>query len=159
MKSATSSPNARPWTLGKGRPIGTAEVPPIRSAVHGFLWYCMGRHGSQRFFEIKQWILKMTAVHLSQPHHVVADFLPLTSSGILAPWKKETGDPIGSPAPSPVVWRNASRTAFTPYPGSRPRTTRRPHDRRGYAVSVDEQQRNRRSTRLSPGNRTYPDLI
>src|ERR1700746_768438 len=45
MKSATSSPNARPWTLGKGRPIGTAEVPPIRSArpwvdvvSHGIIW-------------------------------------------------------------------------------------------------------------------------
>src|SRR3974377_1394915 len=45
MKSATSSPNARPWTLGKGRPIGTAEVPPIRSVrpwvyvvLHGMSW-------------------------------------------------------------------------------------------------------------------------
>ena len=49
---------------------------------------------------------------------------------------------------------------FTPYPGSRPRSTAcRPHDRRRYAVCFDKQQRIWRSTRLSPGNRTYPDSI
>jgi hypothetical protein len=29
MNSATSSPNARPRTLGKGRPMDAAEVPPV----------------------------------------------------------------------------------------------------------------------------------
>jgi hypothetical protein len=44
--------------------------------------------------------------------------------------------------------------------GSRPRNTpRRPHDWRPYAVCCERQPRNRRSTRLSPGNSTYPDLI
>jgi hypothetical protein len=43
---------------------------------------------------------------------------------------KGTGDPMGSPAPSPLVWRDASRTPrFSPFPGSRPRNTAsRPHD-------------------------------
>src|SRR6516164_8424553 len=58
MKSATSSPNARPWTLGKGRPIGTAEVPPIRSArpwvyvvLHGIGWESIVFRNKTRDFE------------------------------------------------------------------------------------------------------------
>src|SRR6516165_725765 len=58
MKSATSSPNARPWTLGKGRPIGTAEVPPIRSArpwvyvvLHGIEWESIVFRKKTRDFE------------------------------------------------------------------------------------------------------------
>jgi hypothetical protein len=39
---STSSPNAHPWTLGKGRPIGTAEFPPIGNARP---WVGMGYHG------------------------------------------------------------------------------------------------------------------
>jgi hypothetical protein len=46
---STFSPNAHPWTLGKGRPIGTAEFPPIGNArpwvgmgYHGPLWASMG---------------------------------------------------------------------------------------------------------------------
>ena len=47
-----------------------------------------------------------------------------------------------------------------PISGSRPRNTaRRPHNQRGYAVCFDMQLRIPRSTRLSPGNSTYPDLI
>jgi hypothetical protein len=47
--NSTSSPNARPWTLGKGRPIGTAEFPPVGNArpwvgmgYHGIIWASMG---------------------------------------------------------------------------------------------------------------------
>src|SRR5947207_3453252 len=39
---STFSPNAHPWTLGKGRPIGTAEFPPIGNARP---WVGMGYHG------------------------------------------------------------------------------------------------------------------
>src|ERR1700755_2223714 len=39
---STSSPNARPWTLGKGRPIGIAEFPPVGGARP---WVTMGYHG------------------------------------------------------------------------------------------------------------------
>ena len=45
------------------------------------------------------------------------------------PSEKGTGDPIGSPAPSPFsVVRRLAYPRFTPYPGSRPRQTAyRPH--------------------------------
>jgi hypothetical protein len=79
MKSATSSPNARPWTLGKGRPIGTAEVPPIRSArpwvgvvSHGISWVSI-------VFRNKTVDFEMAVVCQFQPHHLVADLLLLTS--------------------------------------------------------------------------------
>src|SRR5205823_6336568 len=70
MNSATSSPNAHPWTLGKGRPIGPVEVPPIGSRpVQGWIWYDMVFHGCQRVIEIMLQISKMTVVHLSS--HII----------------------------------------------------------------------------------------
>ena len=33
--NSTSSPNALPWTLGKGRPIGVAEIPPSATPQGG----------------------------------------------------------------------------------------------------------------------------
>src|SRR5271166_1296697 len=45
--------------------------------------------------------------------------------------QKGTGDPIGSPAPSPVMWRDASRTpASLPILGHGRETLRRPHNRK-----------------------------
>src|SRR6266446_5335839 len=83
MNSATFSPNAHPWTLGKGRPKGPVEVPPIGSGpVQGWIWYDMVFHGCQWAFEIMPHISKMNVVHLFQPHHLGADFPSLTSDGI-----------------------------------------------------------------------------
>jgi hypothetical protein len=39
---STSSPNAHPWTLSKGRLIGFAEFPPVGNARP---WVGMGYHG------------------------------------------------------------------------------------------------------------------
>jgi len=80
MKSATSSPNARPWTLGKGRPIGTAEVPPICSArpwvivvSHGIIWESTVFRNKTVNFE--------RDCGLSTPTHHLVAHLPLITSG------------------------------------------------------------------------------
>src|SRR6516165_3601574 len=57
------------------------------------------------------------------------------------------------------VARRLAYPRLTSYPGSRPRNTASTTQSESYAVCFDKQQRIWRSTRLSPGNRTYPDSI
>src|SRR6516162_6568766 len=122
MKSATSSPNARPWTLGKGRPRGTAEVPPIRSArpwvdvvSHGISWVSiLFRNKTVNFGNDRG---------LSVPtHHLVADLLLFTSRREYARDRSSRG------ASSRVGHLTLLRIAAPrpiPYPRSAPCSVRR----------------------------------
>jgi hypothetical protein len=76
--NSTSSPNARPQTLGKGRPMGASEIPPVGSArpwvkmgYHGTIWASMGfRNKTMDFLKFRP--------KAARPHHIVAMLRSLT---------------------------------------------------------------------------------